>query len=248
LNISKINYSSLIGKLIRAPLKLIPKDTVLPIIQGVLKGKKWIKGSSINGCWLGSYEYDKQLLFRSYVKKGMIVYDIGANVGFYTLLSSVLVGDEGKVFAFEPFPRNIKYLKKHVGLNLLQNVVIINKAVFNEATILSFKMGKNNSMGRLSENGELKVKTLALDGFVQANNLPPDLIKMDIEGGEYDALLGAEKILKQFKPVIFLATHGKDIHKKCVDYLKSFGYQLKSIEQKDLEETNEIIAYNPHSK
>ncbi|MHB9011046.1 MAG: hypothetical protein ACYC49_02335 [Ignavibacteriaceae bacterium] len=92
MNISKISYKSIIGRLIRLPLKLIPAKTVLPIMQGPLKGKKWIKGSSINGCWLGSYENDKQILFREYIKEGMVVYDIGANAGFYTLLSSLLVG------------------------------------------------------------------------------------------------------------------------------------------------------------
>lgn len=84
INISKIDYRSSIGKLLRLPLKLIPNSTVLPILQGKLKGKKWIKGSSINGCWLGIYEFDKQILFQDYIKAGMVVYDVGANAGFYT--------------------------------------------------------------------------------------------------------------------------------------------------------------------
>ncbi len=57
INISKTNFRIPIGKLIRLPLKLIPNKTVLLILQGKLKGKKWIKGSSINGCWLGTYEF-----------------------------------------------------------------------------------------------------------------------------------------------------------------------------------------------
>lgn len=97
IKIFKSDFRSPLGKLLRLPLKLIPDKTVLPVLQGKLKGKKWIKGSSINGCWLGTYEFDKQQLFQDYVKPGMVIYDVGANAGFYTLLSSVLTGNSGKV-------------------------------------------------------------------------------------------------------------------------------------------------------
>jgi len=241
-DISKINYNSFLGKFLRAPLKLIPSNTVLPIMQGVLKGKKWIKGSSINGCWLGSYEYNKQLLFKEYLNEGMIVYDIGANAGFYTLLSSFLVGNKGKVFSFEPFPLNIEFLQKHIELNLLHNVAIVPKAVSKENSMSLFKVGKNSSVGKIAEDGELKIKTVSLDKFIESDNPPPNFIKMDIEGAEYDALIGAKDTLKKYRPVIFLATHGKDIHKKCINLLISFGYQLKYIGSKNYEETDEIIA------
>ena len=68
INISKSNFKSPLGKFLRMPLKLIPANMVLPILQGKLKGKKWIKGSSINGCWLGTYEFDKQRMFEKYIK------------------------------------------------------------------------------------------------------------------------------------------------------------------------------------
>lgn len=59
----------------------------------------------------------------------MVVYDIGANAGFYTLLSSVLTGSNGKVFAFEPVQQNIFYIKNHLGLNKITNTVVVEKAV-----------------------------------------------------------------------------------------------------------------------
>ena len=118
INISKINNATVAGKLIRLPLKLIPAKSIVPILQGELKGYKWIKGSSINGCWLGSYEFEKQVLFGNVIKRGMVVYDIGANVGFYTLLASKLAGDTGRVYSFEPFPGNIEYLKKQSVISI----------------------------------------------------------------------------------------------------------------------------------
>lgn len=65
---------------------------VVPVLQGSLRGRKWIVGSSNHGCWLGSYEWKKQRLFTRTVSSGDVVFDIGAHVGFYTLLASVLVG------------------------------------------------------------------------------------------------------------------------------------------------------------
>ena len=96
LKISKIPINSSIGKLLRFLLNLIPRDYEVPILQGKLKGQKWIVGSSNHGCWLGSYEYEKRLRFEGEVQKDSVVYDIGANVGFYTLLASKLVGGNGK--------------------------------------------------------------------------------------------------------------------------------------------------------
>jgi FkbM family methyltransferase len=241
MNISKISYKSRIGKIIRIPLKLIPPNMVLPIVQGPLKGKKWIKGSSINGCWLGSYEYDKQMLFKEYLKAGMVVYDIGANAGFYTLLSSILIGSKGKTYAFEPFPMNLKNINKHIKLNNIKNVEIIPMAVSAKIGKQFFKVGKNNSQGMLTKEGEIEVDTITLDAFVRNGAFPPDLVKMDIEGAEFDALTGAKEILVKFKPVIFLATHGKEIHSNCINLLKSFGYNILPLGA-GMIETDEIIA------
>ena len=71
------------------------------ILQGKLRGKKWIVGSGNHAYWLGSHEYKKRILFEKVIRQGSIVFDIGAHVGFYTLLASVLVGTKGKVFAFD---------------------------------------------------------------------------------------------------------------------------------------------------
>lgn len=105
--------------------KIIPKQAIVPILQGKLRGKRWIVCSYGPSCWLGIYEYEKRVLFEKLVKRGDIVFDIGAHVGFYTLLASELVGKNGKVLAFEPLPRNLSYLKRHLKLNNCQNVEIL---------------------------------------------------------------------------------------------------------------------------
>ena len=146
----------------------------------------------------------------------MTVYDVGANVGFYTLLASVVTGDNGKVFSFEPVPRNINYLKQHIKINTLANVSVIEKAVSDKIQKLNFSLSINPSMGHLSEEGEIVVETITLNEFIKQGNPLPDIIKMDIEGAEYDALVGAKELLKIKKPIIFLATHSDELKAKCL--------------------------------
>lgn len=102
INFSKINKKSFLGKILRFFLKLIPKKTILPILQGPLRGSKWIVKAGVGGYWLGSYEVADQSLMVNNINKGDVVYDIGAHVGFFTLLASKLTGVKGKVYAFEP--------------------------------------------------------------------------------------------------------------------------------------------------
>ena len=242
INISKSDFKSPIGKLLRFPLKLIPAKTIIPILQGPLKGKRWIKGSSINGCWLGTYELDKQVLFSKYIKSGMTVYDVGANVGYYSLLASLVIGMEGKVFSFEPLPENISYLKKHIELNNLKNVKVIDRAVNDKFSKLRFTFGDNRSAGHISNEGEIEIETTSLDEFIKEGNPLPDLIKMDIEGAEYDALVGAKELVKTKKPVIFLATHSNELRAKCLKLLTDHGYTISSIDNKPIEESDEFVC------
>src|SRR5664280_711279 len=86
MNFSGISGRTFIGKALRFPLSLIPSGTQMPILQGPLHGKRWIVGASNHGCWLGSYEAAKQKKITEFVRPGMVCWDVGANVGFYTLL------------------------------------------------------------------------------------------------------------------------------------------------------------------
>ena len=118
-----------LGRMLRLPLSLVPKTAVVPILQGPLKGKRWIVGSGIHRLWLGSYEPSKMAVAAELTSTGAIVFDIGANVGIYTLLFSARAGQSGRVVAFEPSPRNVAYLKQHLTLNDASNVEVVEAAV-----------------------------------------------------------------------------------------------------------------------
>ncbi|MDJ0747768.1 MAG: FkbM family methyltransferase [Xenococcaceae cyanobacterium MO_167.B27] len=242
-NFSGISNQSSLGKLLRLPLKLIPRELQIPILQGKLKGKKWIVGSSQHGCWLGSYEYDKQLLFEQTITPGSTVYDLGGHVGFYTLLASVLVGNTGKVISFEPLPDNLKYLKKHLQINNISNTQIVEAAVCERNGIAYFETHNSSFQGHLGSNGTLQVKTVSLDELITKEKLPiPNYLKIDVEGAEVQVLQGAKQILTEFHPTIFLATHGDKLQKECCQFITDLGYQLRAISEKDLADSDEIMA------
>jgi len=249
MDFEKISSKTFVGKLLRVPLKFIPPEMKMPIWRGRLRGKQWIVGAGRNGCWLGTYEYDKQQMFAKTVKPGSIVFDIGAQAGFYTLLASVLVGDKGRVFAFEPLPRNLFYLKEHLALNNINNVTVIEAAVSNRSGVSYFKDSGTGYQGSISSKGELEVNTVSLDEMISSGQIPlPDYIKMDIEGGEAKALSGAKSMLSQSHPTIFLAIHGRPIYKKCTDLLTSLDYQIEAIDWDgvgELPKNPELIAYHP---
>lgn len=244
INVSGISNQSLMGKLLRLLLKIIPSTTILPILQGRLKGKKWITGSSQHGCWLGSYEYDKQIMFEQAIIEGIIVFDLGANVGFYTLLASTLVGSQGKVFAFEPMPTNVDYLKQHLRLNRISNVSVIEAAVSDTTDIAYFEVNCSRSEGKLSPQGTLEIRTVTLDDLIAKGDIPtPHYIKIDVEGAEMKVLLGAKSMIVNAHPTIFLATHGDELHAQCISFLTSLGYKLQTVSDKMLSDADEFIAY-----
>ena|ERR1700720_1331734 len=221
-----IGPNTLLGKVLRYPLRILPRDTALPILQGPLRGKKWIVGSHIHGCWLGTYESEMQKSVAKEIKPGDVFYDVGANVGFYSLLGAV-VASPGKVYAFEPLSTNIDYLVKHLKLNKIHNVEVIDVAVSDAVGSAPFQAEETRAMGRLGTSGGVYVRTSTLDALIKEQKIaPPCCIKMDIEGAEFRALLGAKQCFARYRPKLFLATHGESVQQQCRQLLKSWNYEL----------------------
>jgi len=245
MNFSSISNRSLAGKALRIPLRLIPANAAVPILQGPLRGKLWVKGSSDNGCWLGSFEHDKQRLMSSMLHPGETMFDVGANVGYYTLLGSHRVGTTGHVVAFEPLPANVRFLQRHVRLNRVQNVSLQAVAVSDHDGRARFAPHASNAMGKLSDAGSVEVATVSLDSIAKAGRFPdPNLLKIDVEGAELGVLRGAAQLLERARPAILLATHGADVHRQCCDFLRNAGYELRPIDASitSTDTTDEIIA------
>lgn len=243
INFSAISPTSFLGRSLRVPLRLVPKEMEVPILQGPMRGKRWIAGSSDMGCWLGTAELSKVRRFRGVLKPGMTCFDIGANVGYYTLLSSVLVGQAGEVIAFEPLPLNVASLRRHMTINRCRNVQIHDIAVTDIDGTASFAEGPSRSRGHLDASGSVQVRCSRLDSLMAEGSISkPHVLKVDVEGEELKVIEGARQLLESAKPVIFLATHGSDVHAKCVHLLSSIGYGLEALDGRPVDSSSELLA------
>ncbi len=243
MNFSKINYRSFWGRLLRLPLRLIPKKMSLPIQQGRLRGTKWIVGAGEHGYWLGSYEMNKRQAFERLIPPGAVTYDIGANVGYFSLLAAKLAGPTGRVYAFEPLPRNIEYLRKHIAINQLENIEVIEAAVSDHGGEAHFDLGASSAMGHLAEAGGITVRMVCLDDQLAAGELrPPDYMKVDVEGAEFEVLKGARQLLEKYHPILFLDTHQREAHLPTIEMLDQLGYEFDILDGKSLTATKELIA------
>ncbi|MEO8659272.1 MAG: FkbM family methyltransferase [Bryobacteraceae bacterium] len=175
----------------------------------------------------------------------MVCWDVGANVGFYTLLFAELVGSTGRVFAFEPLDRNVDRLRQHVKINGYSNVQIFPSALGNFVGEVAFDPGPGASMGHVAAAGSINVPCTTPDTLIAACEAePPDVIKIDVEGAEVDVLRGARQLLKS-RPAIFLATHGTFAHRQSIELLLASGYEVSALDGGLPDHTDELVALPP---
>src|SRR3990170_7009848 len=151
----------------------------------------------------GFYEKYETELFKTLVKKGMVVVDIGANIGYYTLLAAHLVGDEGKVFAFEPEPNNYNLLCKNIEVNGYRNVIPVRKAVFSKSGEMELFLDESNlgghslSEANVDKGASIMVEVTSLDDYFRNTDYKIDVIKMDVQGSEMAVLEGMTNTINQ---------------------------------------------------
>jgi FkbM family methyltransferase len=226
-----IPFDTFAGRLLRLPLRLIPTGTCIPVLFGPNRGHRFLKGAGTNGYWLGTVERASQTLAIKHIRPGQVVYDIGANVGLHTLLYSRLVGEQGKVFAFEPSPDTAALLAEHVRINAKRNVSIVQKAIAGRAGEMRFSVRGDSRIRRLDADGNTTVSSVTLDQMVR-DLPPPNCIKMDIEGAEIEALQAAGECFQRHKPILLLATHATE--GPCSALLRSWGYHVESFAGSEL--------------
>ena len=150
------------------------------------------------------YEVEMRDLFNSLIQAGMTVFDVGAHVGHYTLMAARIVGPGGRVYAFEPEPENYAILRKNVELNGYTNVTCIPKAVSSQSGVLTlYVSSQGNDRHTIIEDPRAvslgtrrAVPATTLDEFAASIGWPQvDVIKMDVEGAEPQALAGMSELL-----------------------------------------------------
>jgi FkbM family methyltransferase len=232
-----LNANHLLGKIARWPLQMLPKGQPVPFMQNSLRGMKWILGSGPHSCWLGFAEQKKRKLFEKSIRKDGIVLDIGANVGYYTLMAARGVGAGGRVIAFEPSPRNFSFLRKHLEINNIRNAECQQLALSNEVGTARFAADIDPVAQRMTSSGNISVKTTTIDEFLAGANIKVDLIKIDVEGAELKVLQGARNTLQKMRPKVFIETHDRfesGVHQQCEKFLLELGYRVENIEENEI--------------
>lgn len=153
------------------------------------------------------YEPHVTKVLKSVLRDGMTFLDIGANIGYFSMLASQLVGNNGRVISFEPFPENVKLLYLNTKLNHFTNITIYPLALGDDERLWFYGgQGSNGNISRIIDEAELVLSqtlvfSVPLDVFLKSVERI-DVIKIDIEGAEYLAMKGAEKLIEMYSPVI----------------------------------------------
>ena len=226
---------------LKVPIKSGENKTIVLHLDDTNTNENHIASFLRNGM---SYEPDVTKIIQRILEPGDVFVDVGANVGYFTLLGSTLVGPEGKVFAFEPDPKNIDRIKFHCQNNQADNVKIISQPVSHAIEDVNFYFNKSSSGGNALWNpGEYFGDPTFNDGFsvMQSTTLSDEfavqgienvkLIKIDTEGAEHSILRGAKEWLKgQSVPFIIAELNSFGLKKldssvnEFIDFMYSQGY------------------------
>lgn len=184
---------------------------------------------------------DRRIIMKE-VSPGDVVFDIGANVGYYAVPFALSIGPNGRLFAFEPNPRIAERLSAHLELNGLMNVTVVPTALGSQNTEMELFVPPNDDPGsatliqdwrKETAVEKHKVSVIRLDDYVVDQDIDRvDLIKLDVEGFELDVLSGAEHILRHHRPRVMVEAWGDSLagSNRTIDdlmcHIKSFKYDL----------------------
>ena len=224
-------------------LFIIPKQVVIPEGVVVLNPKDPVVSGALT---LGVYEKFETALVREHLKQGMTVLDIGANVGYYTVIFAKLVGGRGKVIAFEPDTDNFSFLESTIKANGFRNVFSHLTAVGDtNGEIKLYKSPDNLADHRIysfpESNESIITPLVTIDDFVRKERIGKiDFIKMDIQGAEGRALKGMLETLKsQSSLTIFTEFWPQGLHDSgsdalwFLDTLRNLGFSIREINEKN---------------
>jgi len=170
----------------------------------------------------------------SKINKGDTVIDAGANIGIFSIMASILTGKSGKIIAIEPDPDNLKILKRNLELNNLDNIIVVDKALYSKSgeRMNLYQNGVMSNIFRAGNNESntcITVETITLDDVVSGLSLQPKLLKMDIEGAEKFALLSSHntfKTINYFEGEI----HSLEDYNILLRYSNLFAFKREPVE------------------
>jgi FkbM family methyltransferase len=228
--------------------KLVPRESLLwvQIQHGPSEGL-WIRVNPRTGQDVqhGIGEPQVQRALSEYLHPGMTFYDVGANIGFFSLMAARLVGPQGRVVAFEADPEIAARLRENLARNQFPQAQVEQKAVWSKPATVAFeRIDPNTSpdrgLGHVSLNGSapgsIMVEAVSLDQYI-ASHPPPDFLKCDVEGAEVTVFQGAGKLLSAKRPILLVEMHSPENHRVLLDQFATHGYRSQNLDD------NHVLAF-----
>lgn len=227
-----------LGRLVSwAGAKLVPRESLIWV---------QVQSGSAQGLWLhlnprtgksyfeGGGEPEVQGALKQHLRPGMIFYDIGANIGFFSLLAARLVGKEGRVVSFEADPEVVARLREHVTRNEFGWITVEERAVWSEPRTVLFARtdpatSPDRGLGHIvsaAARDTIQVDAVSLDDYTRTQP-PPDFIKCDVEGAEVEVFRGAQRLLQEKRPCIICEMHSEENQRILVEEFRRLGYSCK---------------------
>ena len=184
----------------------------------------------------GTLEPPVQEALRRLIAPGAVFYDIGANVGFFTLLGARLVGPGGRVIAFEPVPGCARAVAHNIELNGFEHAEIREEAVGAAGGRARLLVVGEASWSHLASTGrhadvraEIDVRVVSIDELVASGAIPPpDVLKIDTEGAELQVIAGMRATIERHRPAIVCELH--DTNEAFVALMDELGYVTTNLD------------------
>jgi FkbM family methyltransferase len=220
---------------------LVPCDALIWVqIQHGPSAGLWIRLNPRTGQnvqkGIGEPQVQKALVDQ--LRPGMTFYDIGANIGFFSLMAARLVGPQGRVISFEADPEIAERLRENLARNRFSHAYVEEKAVWSELATVSFaRVDPNTSpdrgLGHVSTDGStsgtINVDAVSLDHYT-AHHPPPDFLKCDVEGAEVAVFQGASRLLSDKRPIFLVEMHSPENQRALLDKFAGHGYRCQRLD------------------
>lgn len=185
-------------------------------------------------------------IVRDYLNPGDVFVDAGAHIGYYSIIAAELVGPSGEIIAFEPHPDHAERVRKNAKLNDF-DVRVEESALSSESNTAELSLADRGGGHSLTKDGgnTIEITTRSLDEYSNSEAVTPDLVKVDVEGAEYDVFRGMSELMTDTQPAIICEVHPGRLNadlKEMFEFLSEHGYSISALPEQEYMNTEELIS------
>jgi len=192
--------------------------------------------SQLGSLAFGTLETSVQEALLRHLGEGDVFYDIGANLGFFSILGARMVGPTGRVYSFEPAPRAAAAVRRNAELNGFGHIEVLEMGISDRSAIGRLQLAQDQSWSKLTDYGPhplveqvIDVDLRPVDELVESGRVaPPNVVKIDAEGAEIEALRGMERTVREHQPTLICELHLTT--PPFLELMRAWGYRAVNLE------------------